>query len=423
MVRPLPCFPLQVLNKISNRNVCPIFRRIDKGYFPTVLNQECTNKYLAKVSRKLKNWKLLSPYLDITNAEVHSISESSHDYDEQKLSLLLKWKEKLGRSATYHALIKAIWDSGNVDLAEFACKLAKDTDQTVNSACATEETVPAAVLEYKNKLKSEYKANNPIVVGDWPPPPLQEYVRLVLVPKEPQQVGAIEEKDIFLSVCGNVDNTALLSDVVELDELLKPGINERKVVLFEGSSGSGKSTLFWHICQKWQCGELLQQFALVLLVQLRDKAVQDAQDLTGILPYLPSRSRKVAKLKDHYVNGIEEVEGEGVLILLDGWDEAPVALRRKDSFLYSLITNPSQCSIEKSVIAVSSRPLACRNLRKHSTIRVELRGFTKESRNKYINSALEPNEAEMLIHEIDGAGGKGVIDVNHPLTSESSSYF
>ena len=55
-------------------------------------------------------------------------------------------------------------------------------------------------------------------------------------------------------------------------------------------------------------------------------------------------------------------------------------------------------------------------MRKHSTTRVELRGFTKESRNKYINSALEPNEAEMLIHEIDGAGGKGVIDVNHPLT-------
>ena len=124
----------------------------------------------------------------------------------------------------------------------------------------------------------------------------------------------------------------------------------------------------------------------------------------------------MAQLKDYYVNGIEEVEGEGVLILLDGWDEAPVALRHKHSFLYSLITNPSQCSIEKSVIAVSSRPLACRNLRKHSTTREELRGFTKESRNKYINSALEPNEAEMLIHEIDDAGGKGVIDVNHPLT-------
>ena len=315
----------------------PYLKESTKDISPTVLNQECTNKYLANVSRKLKNWKLLSPYLNITNAEVHSISsESSHDYDEQKLSLLFKWKEKLGKSATCNTLIKAIWDSGYVNLAEFACKLAKDTDQKVNSACSMEVTVPAAVLEYKNKHKSAYKANNPIMVGDWPPPPLQEYVRLGLVPKEPQQVGAIEEKDIFLSVCGNVDNTTLLSDVVELDELLKPNINERKVVLFEGSSGSGKSTLFWHICQKWQCGELLQQFALVLLVQLRDKAVREAHDLTGILPYLPSR--KVAQLKDHYVTGIEEVEGEGVLILLDGWDEAPVALRHKDSFLYSLIT-------------------------------------------------------------------------------------
>ena len=222
----------------------PCFDELTKDISPTVLDQECPKKYLAKVSRKLKSWRLLSPYLDITDAEEHSISKSSHDYDEQKQSLLFKWKEKLGRSATYNTLIKAIWDSGYVNLAEFACKLAKDTDQTVNSACATEETVPAAVLEYKNKLKSAYKANNPIVVGDWPPPPLQEYVRLVLVPKDPEQVGAIEEKDIFLSVCGNVDNTGLLSDVVELDELLKPDINKSKVFLFEGSSGSGKSTLF-----------------------------------------------------------------------------------------------------------------------------------------------------------------------------------
>ena len=64
----------------------PYSKELTKDISSTVLNQECTDKYLAKVSRKLKNWKLLSPYLDITNAEVHSISsESSHDYDEQKL--------------------------------------------------------------------------------------------------------------------------------------------------------------------------------------------------------------------------------------------------------------------------------------------------------------------------------------------------
>ena len=394
----------------------PCLQELTKDVSHTVLDQECSKRYLAIVSRKLKNWKLLSPHLDITDAEEYSVSESSSDYDEQKQSLLFKWKEKLGSSATYHTLIKAIWESRNVHLAEFACNLAKNADQTANNACAMVDSIPAAVLEYKNKLKSAYKANSPVVVDDWPPPPLQEYIRLVLVRKEPRQVGAIEEKDIFISLCGNFNDTSFLSDGVELEDLLKPDINKRKVVLFEGSSGSGKSTLFWHICHKWQCGELLQQFALVLLVQLRDKAVQEASDLMGILPYLPSRSRKVAQLKDYYVNGIEQVEGEGALILLDGWDEAPVVLRQNDSFFYSLITNPSECSIEKSVIAVSSRPLACHNLRKHCTSRVELRGFTKENRNKYIKRALGPKAAELLIQEIDIAGKKRVFDVNHPLT-------
>ena len=103
----MPCFPFQVLTKFETE--MSVLSLDELTYiFPTLLDQECTKKYLAKVSRKLKNWKLLSPYLDINDAEEHSISESSHNYDKQKLSLLLKWKENLGRSATYHALIKAI---------------------------------------------------------------------------------------------------------------------------------------------------------------------------------------------------------------------------------------------------------------------------------------------------------------------------
>ena len=390
---------------------------LTKDIPPSHLERKCSERYLAKIAQKLKSWELLRPHLAIDTAEAHSI-ERSGNYDEQKQCLLLKWKQKHGKSATYKALLNAIWEMEDVSLVQYACEMIREQDiaESVDDACAVAEIPPAAILEYKNSLKSSYASHNPIVVEDWPPPPLQEYVKVVLVPKEPIEMGPLKEEEILLSACGiacgNIDDSTA---GVELYELLKPSTNQRKVVLFEGPSGSGKSTLFWHICQKWQSGELLQQFALVLLVQLRDKAIQEAHDLTGILPFLPSRSRKALQIQDRYVSGIEDIHGEGVLLLLDGWDEAPAKLRQRGSFLHDLISSPSKCSIEKSVIAVSSRPLASHSLRKYSTSRVELCGFTKESRDHYIKRVLELEEAEKLIKEIESAGDNGAIDLNHPM--------
>ena len=388
----------------------PSFEDLTKDIPPRLLDRECTKRFLADVSKKLRNWRLLSPYLDcFTDAEEHSISESFREYDEQKQALLFKWKEKCSTSATYRALIKAICDSGDVDLAEYACELVlKLHEQTRDGACTD---IPPAIFNYKETLKNVYKSHNPIVVVDWPPPPTHEYIKLVLVPKEPVQRGDITESDMYDSVCGNTDNT----EEAELEELLALNMSKRQVILFEGSSGSGKSTLLWHICQKWQSGELFQQFTLVLLVQLRDKAVHEAKELADILPHIPSRSRKSKRFREGYADGIEEIQGEGVLIMLDGWDEAPAKLREKDSLLYDLMAAPEKFCIEKSVIVVSSRPHACRDLREHSTSRVELHGFTKESRDQYISTVLQSKIAQRFIEEIESIERDGMVDLSHPL--------
>ena len=383
---------------------------LTKHISPRLLDRECSRKYLADISQKLKNWERLSPYLDMTDAEDHSISKSSWGYDEQKQSLLFRWKTKCSTSATCRALIEAIYRTNDIDLAQYACDILPELHEQISDVAGTLTPVPA-VLEYKETLKSVYKKYNPIVVSDWPPPPTHEYIKLVLIPKEPVQRGDITESDMYDSVCGNMDAT----EEVELKELLKPDASMRQVILFEGSSGSGKSTLLWYICQKWQSGELFQQFTLVLLVQLRDKAVHEAKELADILPHVPSRSRKSKRFREGYVDGIEEIRGEGVLVMLDGWDEAPAKLREKNSLLYDLITAPENFCIEKSVIVVSSQPHACCDLREHSTSRVELRGFTKESRDQYISSVLQPEIAQAFIKEIESIERGGMVDLSHPL--------
>ena len=57
------------------------------------------------------------------------------------------------------------------------------------------------------------------------------------------------------------------------------------MILIDGASGSGKSTLTIHIYRRWSRGELFQEFTIVILVQLRDPAVQTAQSIANLIPY------------------------------------------------------------------------------------------------------------------------------------------
>ena len=387
---------------------------------PGILHQQCSDRYLADVSKRLKILKLLSPYLDITPAEEYSISKSASDYDEQKLALLFKWKEKKSISATCHALLKAIYSSDNVDLAHYACELLlQPHGQTGDEMGSTVAVIPSALVKYQEKLKSGYKAHKPVMVVEWPPPPALQYVKLALVAKEPVQRGDISADDIHDRICGNLEQDDT-TEVVDIEQLLKSDLNERKVILFEGSSGSGKSTLLWHICLKWESGTQFQQFRLVLLVHLRDTAIHTAQCLGDILPHVSSRSLRSTQTRESIQSAIEEIQGEGVLIMLDGWDEAPARLRQKGSLFYDLIAAPSECSIEKAVIVVSSRSAAFQDMRVFlsSRSRVELRGFTQETREMYVKEALKnyPREAEKLIECMETSEYDDVMDLSHPMS-------
>ena len=118
---------------------------------------------------------------------------------------------------------------------------------------------------------------------------------------------------------------------IKLENIFKSIEEERKVILIDGAPGSGKSTLTVHICQRWSRGELFQEFTIVILVQLRDPAVQRAQTIADLLP---CRDDEMA----HQVaSAITTNDGRGVLWVLDGWDELPSHLREK-SLLRDMIT-------------------------------------------------------------------------------------
>ena len=369
----------------------------------SLLDEPCSSDvYLTEVSKSLSEWKLLRPYLELDKGEEDKIIEADHAHAVQRRNLLLAWKEKFSISGkcTYRVLITAIFNSGNVDLAHKACQLIP-----LYSSSKHAPRLSPVLAEYKQQLVTGYKTHKPVMVGEWPPPPSLQYINLVLYKKKKIPRGEIKEDEIQEAMHGNIDQFVYKNkvNIVKIEELLRLDSYGRRVILFEGAPGSGKSTLLWHVFQEWQSGELFQQFNLVLLVLLRDTAVHDAQCLANILPYVPFRSSKSVEIQNKYASEIEKVHGEGVLIMLDGWDEAPANLRRKGSLFHDIISAPSQCSIEKAVVVVSSRPSASQGLWSYASARVSVLGFTSEGREMFILQSLKnsPEHAQALIGKIE----------------------
>ena len=179
-----------------------------------------------------------------------------------------------------------------------------------------------------------------------------------------------------------MDNILLKKSPIKLEKLFEKIEGERKVILIDGAPGSGKSTLTIHICQRWSRGELFQEFNIVILVQLRDPAVQSAKSIADLVPCPSCESaQQVAR-------EIEANLGRGILWVLDGWDELPAHLREK-SLVRDMITPSLHSPITQSSVIVTSRSISSSELSELVSSRIEVLGFTWEEQRQYFIECLK----------------------------------
>ena len=169
--------------------------------------------------------------------------------------------------------------------------------------------------------------------------------------------------------------------LIALDYILKPREDGRPVrcVLVEGAPGIGKSTLAWEVCHKWEELESVKQYELVVLVRLREKKAQEARCLGDLLPCDATTNMKelLAAMG----------EGEGILIVCDGFDELPREQRQKGSVYIDLLKGRL---LAEATIIVTSRPsvsaqlwsLCQHNIDRH----LEVLGFTREDIKRFAES-------------------------------------
>ena len=195
------------------------------------------------------------------------------------------------------------------------------------------------LLPFGAQLKERYEQSLVSVSpSELIPSPTKKIFRLAMIHRERVQQGQIEDAFVRMSISGKVDDILHTKTPVELKDILRRAFHGGEIVLVEGAPGSGKSTFTIHICKKWGRGELFEQFSVVILVQLRDPAVQSAKSIADLLP-----CQDIAVAQE-YASEIIATNGRGILWVLDGWDELPPYLQQASIFRSLLHQEPSDAT-------------------------------------------------------------------------------
>ena len=229
-------------------------------------------------------------------------------------------------------------------------------------------------------MKSRYLQQCVLPESDWPPSLGRQYISLALVhnersPAHYKYSDVIEQQEDYTR--GKYDKILKDKTKIELeaafDEFVSEDGNELPLkMLVDGAPGVGKTTLGRKVGRMWALGELLDKYWLVLLLHLRDISVSKAKTIDEFFYH------EDPELQCDVVKYVKERCGDGLLIIVDGFDELSCDQRSEQSSLFLQISKGK--ILPKCGVVIMSRPYASRSLQELSSINrhVEVLGFTEE---------------------------------------------
>ena len=94
-------------------------------------NQPCSEDHLAVISDAITDWRAVSPFLGLTEAEEIAILGSHpHSVAAQKIAMLRKWKQKHGVKATYKRLCRVFDGCKRADLVDKVKQLLAESNSS-----------------------------------------------------------------------------------------------------------------------------------------------------------------------------------------------------------------------------------------------------------------------------------------------------
>ena len=227
-------------------------------------------------------------------------------------------------------------------------------------------------------MKSCYKKEKPDPKWSLEDVPSKLYINLAVVCKNEDYRDPFSNSTIH----GTSDDIFRHKESLSLEELCR--IEYGEAILIEGAPGIGKSMLAFEICSRWVKGEALKKYPVLLLLRLRDKFIQKCETVRDLLGcFLKEQSWKDAAVQDIYDNG-----GEGLIIILEGFDELPEHLTKRGSVFFQFSKELPCASL-----VITSRPSAKHYLKLGIEFErhVEVIGFTHENIDEYIQKFCKGN--------------------------------
>ena len=260
--------------------------------------------------------------------------------------------------------------------------------QTINQSSLPESLVLYQEYlnnTYRQHAYSIYKKPREVIAPNRPKQPLH----LVMVPRGRKETDRSFMKQHKYAFEGNADEILNQKRTIKIEEIgLISG--EKPVahfVLIEGAPGIGKSTLCWQLCRLWAEGRLQHKWDLMVLIEIRHKAMQKAHSVYNLLvyPYDTTTRKSIAR-------EVQKRKGEGLLLIFDGYDELSEDQRSELSVFQQILTNRL---LSKATVVVTSRPMATpslpprfiQDLDQH----IAIAGFDKDGIHTYIRSACGDN--------------------------------
>ena len=216
-----------------------------------------------------------------------------------------------------------------------------------------------------------------------------QFINLATVEQKNYRVKRKKDVSDFLqATIHGIDKYYNTSEKIKYEDILNCGeVISGKRVVISGAPGCGKTTLSHKLCKDLYSQSLPNQYSLVLLVELRRlRLYLDSYEADIDLRFLLREFQRVLNLPE-LCQSLEERDGEGVALILDGFDEVPDQLG--SSFLLSDLLSCDNPYLSKCDVFVTTRPSRIPDLIsliQQPHCHVEILGFTDTDINEYIKS-------------------------------------
>ncbi|XP_065888438.1 protein NLRC3-like [Dysidea avara] len=366
-------------------------------------------------------WRVIGTQLGLPSGTLDIIEYNNRDKAEFCCNAMLKKWLEVDPSASWEKLFEVIESPAVLCSDQAPDKVTSKpnmdkstvTDQGANVVSVLSERVSQITIQTRFAVEED----------TWPPKQPKQFTPLLLVHHQGEhnikqstalaklQSGGIDHLTSTDSVpkCHQLDSSQESLRVVldtskmtkQLVDILAPleDSNDPQFILVEGLPGIGKSMLLQEISYKWSTKQLLQKFKLLLLVQLRNPAVQQASLVDDLLSLFCKRDRKAVEISTACSQYFFSNSGKDLALLFDGFDEFSEHLQ-KDSLVADILKRQV---LPHCGLVVSSRPHASVKLREVATVRVDILGFAEEERKLYIEQSLKghPQKVKELTDYLD----------------------